>query len=465
MRRRAAALVAVLLGASASASGAASAATAWPDSVLARVGPREITVREATDAWRAARPIVPADSITPAGAARFLDLLVAQSALTQAAVGARVAWAPEDSLGQRGLQDRLAMSLAVEAELARSRADARDDSADVLVLGVRARDRIVAASAVTFDDSAAARLARAFAGLPRPTADSGLAAQVRMLSTTPRLTAAERGATIARSRRSAIAAGAIVDAWSRLSVAVRPRIDTAEQVEDLARNLVFEDSLRAAARAGGLERDPRVTAALAANAERLALHAYLEHTILEGLRPDARALHTAYDRDPRRFDVPLRVRGVRLELGDRAAAERMRVTLGDPAAAESLAARARRRGIEYRFETDSLTDPVLFRLAAAAGPGAAFGPSAVGDAWWIGRVDAIVPGRPRSFDEVRDLLAQEWTATEAERRTERLALDLERRLRSRRAPGAEQRLASALAASSSASPAGASGAGAQAGRP
>src|SRR5262245_16576169 len=62
-------------------------AGALPDSVLARVGRgREITRSDAVRRWRDAHPSAVADSITPTAAREFLDLLVDEAALTEAAV-------------------------------------------------------------------------------------------------------------------------------------------------------------------------------------------------------------------------------------------------------------------------------------------------------------------------------------------------------------------------------------------
>src|SRR5205823_526509 len=64
--RTLAAIVVLLACAASAASPAPRPANVWPDSVLARVGTREITVRRALLTWRSGGRVAPSDSITPA---------------------------------------------------------------------------------------------------------------------------------------------------------------------------------------------------------------------------------------------------------------------------------------------------------------------------------------------------------------------------------------------------------------
>src|SRR2546425_616600 len=57
-----------------------------PDSVLVRIGRRDIVRSFAVRRWREQRGAVPADSITPRAARRFLALLTDEAILTDAAV-------------------------------------------------------------------------------------------------------------------------------------------------------------------------------------------------------------------------------------------------------------------------------------------------------------------------------------------------------------------------------------------
>ena len=437
------ALAGVALGASV-AWAATNLAGGRPDSVLARVEGREITLSGAASAWRATGARAPTDSLTPRGAAEFLDLLIDQTVLTEAARRAGVVWSAEDSVAHARLEDRLTLEMALDSVLAETRASTGADSTlDPLALGVIARDRAIARLDVAFDAAVAGRLAGAFRALPKSSADSSIAAQIRTLSVEPVLDSTDRARPVARLRTSAITAGQIVAAWSRLSVAVRPRVETAEQVEDLARNLLFESALRADAARRRLDRSPSILDAMWQDAERLSLAAYLAREVLGRVTIDSAVVRAWFEHNDSGSVLPLRVRGIRLGFDDRGASERMAARLADAASAESLAAGALRRGVNYAFETDEASDSILFRAAMAAGAGAMFGPIADRGTWWVGRVMAIVPARARRFDEVRLEAEQHWYSLEVERRTHALAGRLRRHMRVWQAPRAAEALAAA----------------------
>ena len=99
----------------------------------------------------------------------------------------------------------------------------------------------------------------------------------------------------------------------------------------------------------------------------------------------------------------------------------MATTLADAGAAESLAVRAARRGVDYRFVVSSESDSALFRSALAAGPGGVVGPMPRDGSWWVARVGEVIPGRVRSLDETRDQVTGRWYSEQAERRARALA--------------------------------------------
>jgi hypothetical protein len=270
-------------------------------------------------------------------------------------------------------------------------------------------------------------MARAWATLPKPSPDSSLNAQLRLLQSTPVLTPSDTGAVVARSSAGNVLARDVVATWSRLSVAYRPRIDTPEQVRDLVDNVLFERMLRARAERTPVTSLPGVSEMLEAQADRLSLGRLLERDVMAHLDPDERTLTTWFAARETLWTLPARVRGVRLTFSDRAAAERMAVTLRSQASAESLVARARRSGIDYRFEASATSDPELFAEAMRDGsPGLVIGPRRRDESWWVARIEALLPGRQRGLDEVRADAMDRWRSEEAERRTRAYAEKLRR---------------------------------------
>jgi hypothetical protein len=119
--------------------------------------------------------------------------------------------------------------------------------------------------------------------------------------------------------------------------------------------------------------------------------------------------------------LPTRVRLVRVVLQNRAEASAMALRLANAAQAESLAAGARRAGVEWSVDLSAAEDSVLFARALSEGSGTVLGPDEIAGGWAVARVIAVLPGRGRSFAEVRDLVGRRWYGEEGERLMRALA--------------------------------------------
>ncbi len=304
------------------------------DTVLARVGPRRrVTVAEFRRAWEALRPPERPDSLTPQTARQFLDLLVDKEALGEVAVRERWVWTRRESLLWDAHRDQLTLRAALEPRIAAARDSLRrarlpnDDTA----AGVAARDQFVAGLRPQFDDSLLSRLATAFRAVPRPSADSALFAQLRVLGTMPRVRPGDSLATLAVTSRGPYRTRDLLDWWGHVSPVLRPRVETADQVRDLVGNALFETELRRDAARAGLERRPDIAAALAREREGYAVDHYVAREVYDGMPHDSVTLRGYFERDPSPWALPQRVRLVRLELGSRAEAGRMGARLRDAA--------------------------------------------------------------------------------------------------------------------------------------
>jgi hypothetical protein len=396
-----------------------------PDTVLARVGTsRPITRAAFLRQWRDAHRTAPPDSLTPASARRFLEVLIDRELLAEGA--AAHPWAPtaEESLQLAGLQDRLAVSLALDSLLEQAGgAGAAPGSVEAAQQGILVRDSVVAALAPSFDRPLLERLAHAWTALPKPTADSSLGAQLRMMQELPNVAAADTARIVARSPVGDVQVHDLLDSWRRLPAVYRPRIETADQVEDLVKNALFQRVLRSKAAAWNLPARPEVRAVIDRQRENLAIARFVEQRVGR-VQPDPAALGRWFDQRREAFSIPTRVQMVRLSFDSREAADRMAARLRDAVEADSLAARAERSGIPYRVRLSAGMDSVLFRAAMRSGPGTVVGPLRSRGEWVIARVEAILPGRGLELSEVRAEAEARWTAEENERRLEALAAEL-----------------------------------------
>lgn len=399
------------------------AAAPMPDSVLAVVGgSRQVTAGMFRRAWTQVSPPARPDSLTPQGARQFLDLLIDKEALGALAARETWTWTGREKAEREALRDRLTMGALLDSSLvrARRRLGAAGDTMTREAAGIAAREHAVAGIHPTFDDSLAARLARVWAAIPKPPKDSSLMAQIRMMGVNPVVAPADTARVLARSDVGEYRVADLLRAWKDLNPLFRPRVETAEQIRDLARNGLFERMLREEARRQGLAERPSVIAALQGQQEYTDVTHLVQREVFAKIAKDSLTLRRHYAATQHDWDLPLRVRLVRVVLPDENEASIMAVRLRSVAEAESLAAMARHAGIDYSGEVSEASDSLLFRAAMRAGAGAVIGPTEVKDGWSVARVVAVLPGRGRSFSEVRALVLRDWESVEGERLTRAL---------------------------------------------
>jgi hypothetical protein len=186
-------------------------------------------------------------------------------------------------------------------------------------------------------------------------------------------------------------------------------------VRELVMNGLFEQLLRREGAARGLERRPDIAERLTNQRELNDVSRLVEREVYARIAMDSLTL-SRFHRDTEAYwMLPTRVRLVRVVLQNRAEATAMALRLADAAQAESLAAGARRAGVEWSVDLSAAQDSVLFARALSDGSGAVLGPDETAGGWAVARVVAVLPGRGRSFAEVRDLVGHRWYGEEGER--------------------------------------------------
>jgi parvulin-like peptidyl-prolyl cis-trans isomerase-like protein len=401
--------------------------------VLAVVGEARIVDASAfRRRWKEVTPPVRPDSLTPQGARRFLDLLIDREALAERALREAQPWTPGESAAVAGLADRLVLRMALDSALAgeaASRAARGAAALDDEALGVAVRESTVARLQPTYDDVLLTRLARAFAALPRPSADSSLASRMRAQGAMPTVEAEDQAGVVARSDVGPYTTDQMLDAWKKLDPLYRPRIDTADQLRDLVGNGLFERALRREAERHHLSLHPRVVEALQRQREYLAVKAFVGHEVYARIPTDLPTLRRFYDREPDAWNVPTRLRVVRLLLPERREAVRMAVRLRDAAEADTLVRRGLRQGVDYQAEVTATSDSTLFAAALRSGTGTVLGPDSVVGGWRVVRVEALLPSRRQAFEEVRNDVRRAWSDLEGSRRMQELIAAVRKRTR------------------------------------
>jgi len=392
-----------------------------PDSVLARVGPtRTVTVSEFRKAWGQLQPPARPDSLTPESARQFLDLLVEKEVLAERAMQEKWVWTAIDTAQYLSLRDQLMVKMALDSALAEGHRQPGADTLSIDQLGVAVRESTVAKMAVRFDDKVVERMRAALQALPRPSRDSALFVQLRVLGALPKVDPADSALVMATSTEGPYLVRDLLLGWRAVNPLSRPRIETAEEVHDLVRNGLFERRLRTDAERKHLDRHPAIASELQQRREFIAVSRFVEREIYEKLSPDSVELRRFFDQHVEEYRLPDRAQLIRIVSPTRAEAGRMGARLLNAAEAETLAARARRERINYRVEISARSDSALFARAWKAGPGAVVGPDSVRAGWLVARVTELHPSRLRTFDEVREGVEQHYVNLEGERRMREL---------------------------------------------
>lgn len=406
------------------------AGKALPDSVLATIGNGRVVT---TSAFRKGWALVGAprpESITPEDARQFLDLLIDKEILASKAIEETWEWSSVESAQVANLSDRTMMRVALDRDLAEQakRRAARGDSAlHPEALGIAARESTVAKLDVTYDAELTARLAKAWATLPKPSADSSIWSRLRVMGQLPVIEASDSMRVVAWSKAGSVKSADLIEAWKKLNPLVRPRVETPEQVHDLVKNNIYEHVLRRNAEAEHLEKHPLVEQAVQRQREFLASQYFVNREVYSKVPSDEATLKRFYDQAPAVWDVPARLNVVRMVLPDRSEATTMALTLRNAAEAESLVARGARQRVDYATEINARTDSALFARAMKSGTGTVLGPDSVSGGWQVVRVNAVLPSYSRPFTEVKELVARAWSDQESERRMVALLAGMRKR--------------------------------------
>src|SRR5262249_19712908 len=266
-----------------------------------------------------------------------------------------------------------------------------------------------------FDALLASRLALRWAALPRPSPDSTIQAQLRVMGELPRIEAADLNKTLAWSDAGNLKVSELLEHWKMTDPIHRPRVENAAQIEDLARNVLFERWLRRTTAELKLAERPDIAAQIALRREYLSVNRLVAREVDAKLPADTATWRRWYDRHRSEYDLPGTAQVLTLFLPNRASASTMFGVLADAAKAESLIAQGQRGGVNYVETVPDEGASVPFHRALRAGTGAVLGPDSMSRGWRVGRVQSFSPARPRTFDEALLLVQHDIQQSEGER--------------------------------------------------
>jgi hypothetical protein len=409
--------------------------SSFPDSVLARVDGEAVTQRQLLIA--AARMGTAPDSITPEQRREVLDLLIEQRALARAARRAALPWSGSDSGSVESLADRLTLNAALDSALRAHRAGLEAAGRPVpgeQEIGTSLRDSTVSRWAPRWDEARLTTLLAAWVALPRPTAQMSIQEQLRIAGLLPVIAPGDSAAPVLTSAVGTLTGADLLEEWRRLNPIYRPRVETVDQLRDVARNALLERELRQRAATQRLRERADIAAALEERREYLAVQHFVQREVYDDLLPDSTVLIVHFERTRAKWRLAPHARVLQFDLATRDQAQQLRLRLMQAADAETLVVRGNRQGRDFVRMVSAEYDSSVYRLALRAGPGAVVGPDSLAQGWRVLRVMAVVDARDRTWPEARTFVTREWTELEAERRMRRLLDTLLAAARVERAP-------------------------------
>ena len=411
-------------------------AAALPESVLAAVGPNQVTTREFLRQWRGLAPgMRPPGPVTEQTKRAFLDELVNKELLTLAVAAAGYTPAAEDSAQLRNLRASLMRQEYYRREVVEAPAgETGGDAGGAAAMAERERrliERLVAPLELRFDAATVALVAGAFGKLPQPREQGPGWLRMQVTGWPPPVLPADTARVMATSTLGPFTVGRFLWFWERVPPAQRDRPDSAAAVVEWTQSFFAQGRIDAEAERLGFGRLPRVEAQLAARRQVLAVEHYYRTVVLARVDTSESVLTAVWKRDPERFHGPAHDRYLGLWYPERAAAAAAAAALERGAAWDSLLdARyaapgdpqlelVRRREADLYREPQALgaaaPDSTLRAWFAGARPGQVFGPRERAGQWWVYRYLDHQDGRRATFAEARPFVVQRVLAEEGER--------------------------------------------------
>lgn len=440
-------LVALALGLAAPAS-TAQRPVALPDTVLARLPHRDLTVRGVRDSWQRLEPRYRPQG-DPANRNReFLQQLIEKEAMARAALAEPFTMTEVESARFDAYRAQLertelfrilisdsATVTPADRDSARAHMTAMPDGSPTPPEAVEAAARPYAEQrragelnqrvrdqvSPVWDDSVAADLARAYAALDPRLPDLSNPMNAHLPNRLPALSAADSARVLATSGVGPLTVAEYVGRFLRLNPFEAALPTTPDAVRARGEQFLGQMWFDAEVTARNLAGHPAVRAALAQRRESIALdHWYARH-VASAVDTSQATLRAAYDADPDRYAVRAHAVLSHLPVPTEATADSIVRALDTGTPWDSLCARytTSSRAREACSTTTSIAadapDSALVARLAAMAPGEAFARAEPGGVARVIRLVEQVPTRRRSFEEARAFVVRDVQAQQAEK--------------------------------------------------
>jgi len=441
---------AVVLSAPAFGATTRPAAATLPDSVVARMPHKDLTVNEYLQSWYSLDPRYRPSGTGMALKKAFLQQLIEKEAIARAAVAEPFVMTPVESAQyvamradavRRALYVRLVTDSTVVTEADRDTARAhmaeaaggKPIPADQLEPAARMRaeerrgnqvsEQIKAALAPVWDDSVTARLARGYAALDPKLPDLSNPMAARLPSRRPEI--ADTAAVLARSSVKPLTIGEFIQRFSALNPFNTPLPTTAGEVQARGEQFLGQIWFDREAGRQDILADPRLAAQLASRRESIALDHYYARHVLAKIDTSETAIRAEFAQHAESYAIRANSQVLILPAADSASADSIVKQLARGAAWDSVCVQhappgsdpanyARQQSLPDDFADSSLVASVKV-LAPGQTTALRFLTGNGSDkAWMVVRMVERVPHRLRTYEEARGFAVRTVASNQSE---------------------------------------------------
>lgn len=245
----------------------------------------------------------------------------------------------------------------------------------------------------------------------------------------PVFTAADTGKIIARTRDRNVTLLAYVRYWTMVQPFVRPEIRERASLEAAVDRVALDPELLKRATKEGFDRDPAVLALVAEMREGLALDAFFATEIEGKIKPDEKAMHALWAKDPAHYNDRASLESRIIVVDRKSLADSLMARLKDGASFDQLARdfstdaesgpQGGKAGLQYKGSQQNVgLEDAMFATAV----GQLGGPEFTPQGWVLWKIEASSPEVRRTFEQAHEMVERDWRIVESERLlTERLA--------------------------------------------
>ena len=414
-----------------------------PDTVVARLPHRDVTVRELEKLWFGIDPRFRPEGRGDSLRGVFLEQVLDKEAVGRAALREPFIMTDRESASYRKLrQDRLAFALYKQLVLDSLKAadpGRKEESRRWLEL----RKNVLDAAQPMWDDSVVVLIANGFSSMPKPTEKNLGDVRVSVSSGVPSFAPTDTGRVVVSTREDRMTVANFLSRLQALGTTQGPEKVEPHQVRNQVEEFLISSWLVRESLRRGLDASPEVVEPLFRMREGFAVDHYYDRHIAPVVDTSEAVVRARFDRDPGHFGEAAYYMTQGTPVPSRGAADSARAAAASGASWDSVCAglpiseEERKTCRVMRILRLDYDPAVLAALDSLPPGGVAYLPvPAMPDRGVLWRLERKVPARPRTYEEARPIVVRTLVSEQSEARVRSLIRSLRARMTVARNPRA-----------------------------